>query len=84
MLDTSPYNELGKGIFDPAVESKLLAAGFIYAERVFHPNGKYHLCVAKTPIADIAANVLKPIKHQVNSTLVFNYEQNRKSHCSSA
>ena len=70
MLDPSPYNELGKGILDPAVESELLAAGFIYAERIFHPDGKFHIRIAKTPINLIAANILKPTKPQINSTLV--------------
>jgi len=79
MLDPSPYNELGKGILDPAVECKLLAAGITYAERVFHPDGKFHLRTATTPIDVIAVNVLKPAKLQINSTLVFNYAQKRKS-----
>lgn len=77
MLDQSPYNELGKGILDPAVESRLLAAGVIYARRVFHPDGKQHLRTATTPIKPIAANVLKP---PINSTLVSNYEQKRENH----
>lgn len=80
MLDSSPRNELGKGILDPAVESKLLAAGIIYARRVFHPDGRYHLRTATTPIAAVAANVLKPIKRQINTTLVSNYEQKRENH----
>jgi hypothetical protein len=77
MLDTSPRNELGKNILDPAVESKLLAAGVIYARRVFHADGKFHLRTATTPINIIAANVLKP---PINSTLVSNYEQKRENH----
>lgn len=80
MLDQSPRNELGKGILDPAVESKLLAAGVIYARRVFQPDGKYHLNTATTPISAIAANVLKPVKRQINTTLVSNYEQKRENH----
>lgn len=85
MLDTSPHNELGKGILDPAVENKLLAAGVIYARRVTHPDGKFHLRTATTPINTIAANVLKPAaRRQINNTLVSNYEQKRKSHCTGA
>lgn len=80
MLDTSPRNELGKGILDPAVESKLLAAGVIYARRVFHADGKFHLRTATTPINAIAANILKPVKLPINSTLVSNYEQKRENH----
>jgi hypothetical protein len=75
MLDTSPRNELGKGILDPVVESKLLAAGVIYARRVFHADGKFHLRTATTPINAIAANILKPAKQQINSTLVFDCKQ---------
>lgn len=82
MLDTSPRNELGKGILDPAVEAKLLAAGVTYARRIFQPDGKFHLRTATTPISAVAANVLKPAK--LDNTLVFNHEQNRKSHYSSA
>jgi hypothetical protein len=75
MLDPSPRNELGKGILDPAVESKLLAAGVSYARRIFHPDGKFHLNTATTPINLIAANILKPSKQQINTTLVFNEAQ---------
>ena len=60
MLDPSPYNELGKSILDPETEQQLLERGITYAERVFHPDGKYHLRTATTPIDEIAVNVLKP------------------------
>ena len=59
MLDPSPYNELGKGVFDPETEQRLLAQGVTFAERVFHPDGKYHLRTATTPIDEIAVNVLQ-------------------------
>jgi hypothetical protein len=59
-LDPSPRNELCKGLLDPEIEQRLLAQGATYAKRVFHPDGKFHLRTATTPINAIAANVLKP------------------------
>lgn len=69
MLDPSPYNELGKGVFDPETEQKLLEKGVTYAERVFHPNGKYHLRTATTPIDEIAVNVLAPPTRRFTASL---------------
>ena len=71
-LDPSPRNELGKGILDPAQEKALLEQGYIYARRIFLPNGKSHLRLAKTSIKDIANRIaLDALRQQINNTIVF-------------
>lgn len=57
-LEPSPRNELCKGILDQETEQRLLAQGYTYARRVYHPDGKYHLRTATTPIDEIAVAVL--------------------------
>lgn len=85
MLDSSPRNELGKGILDLAEEAKLLAQGYVYARRVFRADGSYFFNLCKTNIAPVATALFLSAAalnqaDQINNTLVFNHEQNRKSH----
>jgi len=71
-LDPNPRNELGKGILDPAQEKQLLEQGYIYARRIFLPNGKSHLRLSKSPIKDVANRIaLDALKFQLNNTIVF-------------
>ena len=75
MLDPSPYNELGKGILDPAVECFWRLAS---PARARQPRWEFHLRTATTPIDVIAVNVLKPAKLQINGTLVLIMRKTKK------
>jgi len=68
MLDPNHKNELGKGIFDPEREAKLIAEGYTFARRVRAGTKREFLITAKTPIAQIAADIFNPL---INNTIVF-------------
>jgi len=50
-LCPSPHNQLGKGVFSPDKEAKLLADGYIFACRIVSGRIKGIVC-CKRPIAD--------------------------------
>lgn len=75
-LDPHIENELGKGIFSPALEKSLLEQGYIYARRIVLPNGRSHLRLSKAPIAAVATAItLDVLKQQLNNTIVFDGPQ---------
>lgn len=63
-------NELGTGVLPVEQESKLIAAGYTYAERVFRPNGSYRLRLSKGNIHTAAAALFLSAIKQLNKVSV--------------
>lgn len=65
MLDPSPENQLGEGVFTPEQEQELIAGGAVYAAKTTTRRGHKIIVSSRRPVQEVIHNLLShtaPVK----------------------